>query len=255
MAVSGSTRQPSKMVKKFTALRREIARVRRQAGVWEVLRRGGTRSLKLARSLVFSRRQEIHPFDLEHGTDTSGTVDVGALDLPPERADQAVRYQTAIVEVFTEMLERLPGGGENQVFVDLGSGKGRALLLASRLPFKEIIGVELSADLHAIACRNIAIYRDDGQRCNRIRSLCQDAGSFEFPPEKLVIYLFNPFGEQVMREVVSRIEDSLKRNPRRVHVMYLKPLHRQLFDQSEWFEVLQATERYVIYRSKELVPA
>jgi hypothetical protein len=87
----------------------------------------------------------------------------------------------------------------------VGSGKRRALLLASQFSFKEIIGVELSPSLHRIAYSNIQIYRDDFQRCRKIRSICGDAAKYQIPPEKAVFYLFNPFDEEVMHMVLSNI--------------------------------------------------
>src|SRR5206468_1648251 len=121
------------------------------------------------------------PFDLKYGTDTSGIVEVGRLDIPTERVRHAVRYQTAIVEVFLAMIRDLAINHENFVFLDLGSGKGRALLLASQFPFSAVIGVELSRNLHAVACRNIKKYKGEFRCCQRVSSICTDAGEFELP--------------------------------------------------------------------------
>jgi hypothetical protein len=45
-------------------------------------------------------------------------------------------------------------------FIDLGSGKGRALLMASAYPFKRIIGVEFMPELHRVAQENIRKYTE-----------------------------------------------------------------------------------------------
>jgi len=45
-------------------------------------------------------------------------------------------------------------------FVDLGSGKGRVLLMASHYPFKRIIGVEFIPELHQVAQENIRKYTE-----------------------------------------------------------------------------------------------
>jgi hypothetical protein len=129
----------------------------------------------------------------------------------------------------------------------VGSGKRRALLLASQFSFKEIIGVELSPSLHRIAYSNIQIYRDDFQRCRKIRSICGDAAKYQIPPEKAVFYLFNPFDEEVMHMVLSNIEKSLHRVPREIYVIYLKPLHRDVLDQAKFLKAVSQSDRYVIY--------
>lgn len=84
-------------------------------------------------------------------------------------------------------------------FVDLGSGKGKALMLAANYPFREIIGVELSPRLHAIAQSNLQKIGD-----SRIRVYCEDARSFLFPSPS-VIYLYNPFERPVSDAVADAI--------------------------------------------------
>ncbi len=43
--------------------------------------------------------------------------------------------------------------------IDIGSGKGRVLLIASEFGFKKAIGVEISKVLHDISEKNIKIYK------------------------------------------------------------------------------------------------
>lgn len=52
--------------------------------------------------------------------------------------------------VLRQILDRLPLDFEEYTFIDLGSGKGRALLIASEYPFRAVVGVELSPKLHAL---------------------------------------------------------------------------------------------------------
>jgi hypothetical protein len=188
-----------------------------------------------------------HPFDAHHGTETSAIVEIPDLDLPDDRLSHASRYQTAIVEVFNEILGALNIPHEEFVFVDLGSGKGRALLLASRHPFKEIVGVELSPTLHHTASHNIMVYRDELQLCHNIKTICADAAEFGVPEGKVVFYLFNPFDEVVMRSVLSNIERAFLQSRREMYIAYLKPAHRRVFDQSKLLRVFHQTDRFVIY--------
>ena len=60
-------------------------------------------------------------------------------------------------------------------FVDMGSGKGRALLVASELPFAKIVGVELSQELHQIAEENVRRYRPESQLCTAFFLHCMNA--------------------------------------------------------------------------------
>src|ERR1700693_3337466 len=84
-------------------------------------------------------------------------------------------------------------------FLDLGSGKGRTLLMASDYPFRRIVGVELLAALHQAAQENLSKYRSESQKCVALESICADATEFHFPAEPTVLYLFNPFPEAGLR--------------------------------------------------------
>ena len=56
-------------------------------------------------------------------------------------------------------------------FIDFGSGKGRVLLVASHYPFRQVIGVEFSPELHEIAQENIRRYQSPARRCQAVLGL------------------------------------------------------------------------------------
>lgn len=115
---------------------------------------------------------------------------------------------------FREVLDTLDIDFKETVFVDLGSGAGRAVLMALEYPFKEVVGVELSASLHARADANVRAYPAAARRAGAVRLVCGDVTGYELPPDPLVLYLYNPFGVGVMRRVRRTIEASLTRRPR-----------------------------------------
>jgi hypothetical protein len=92
------------------------------------------------------------------------------------------------------MIARVPADLERFVFVDFGSGLGKVLLLASVYPFRSVIGVEFSPELHRLACENIRRYASGTQQCNKLFSVCQDAAEFRLPPEpfRAVTYCLDP---------------------------------------------------------------
>ncbi|HEY1267017.1 MAG TPA: class I SAM-dependent methyltransferase [Candidatus Binatia bacterium] len=111
---------------------------------------------------------------------------------------------------------------DNDVFLDYGSGLGRAVILAATYPFRKVIGVELAADLHKRAAENVrrAVKR---LRCRDIELYNVDARRFRIPPEVTVIYLWNPFDGEVLREVFDNIQRSIVEHPRPVTVLHLSP--------------------------------
>jgi hypothetical protein len=147
------------------------------------------------------------------------------------------------------MLAALSIRHEDFIFIDFGSGKGRVLLLASELPFKAIIGLELSKQLHQVAQRNVAVYKSAGQACKRIECVLTDAALYEIPPAPTVCYFNNPFREPVMTQVVRRLEASLDLTPRQMFILYYVPWCQHLFSRSKYFRAFRVTREYAIYQS------
>lgn len=163
-------------------------------------------------------------------------------------------YQPTEPELFHQMLgslrEQLRQNAldfSQFTFLDLGSGKGRTLLMASHYPFRRIVGVELLPALHGIAQENLATYKNDEQECFALESICSDATTFALPEESLVIYLFNPFPESGLRRFVGNLRESLRAHPRPVYVMYHNPLLERLLGDVP-SQKLVGTYQYSIFR-------
>lgn len=121
----------------------------------------------------FERREA--DFDRRFGIDTTGTIDLNSLQIQSDNWFYGRHYSPTPSDAVPRIIGDLPIRHEDFVFVDLGSGKGRVLLLASEFPFKKVIGVEFSPELHAIAEQNIRSYRSESQKCRAVECICQDA--------------------------------------------------------------------------------
>ena len=159
-------------------------------------------------------------------------------------------YQPTDPGLFREMMAGLPIEFDRFTFVDLGSGKGRTLLMASEYPFQKIVGVESIAELHRAAEENIRLYHPAQQRCRQIESVLADAREFELPEEPLVLYLFNPLPEHAFSEVLERLEKSLLQAPRPVWVVYHNPVLEAALGKSGFLERASRTPQYSVYRTK-----
>jgi hypothetical protein len=135
-------------------------------------------------------------------------------------------------------------------FIDLGSGKGRVLLMAFDYPFKRIIGVEFMPELHCAAQKNIAGYSNDRQQCRQIETVCMDARDFQFPAKPLVVYLFNPFSESAFAQVLENLRRSVEESPRPVYIAYRFTEFENLLAQATWLEKVDATEQWAVYRNR-----
>lgn len=196
---------------------------------------------RIWRTLAVRRRNLA--FDRSHGVDTATPVKIGALDVGGTSWLYGSSYEAVSDQDLFHILSLLPIDHSQHTFVDLGSGKGKALLLASDYPFKRIIGVEFSPQLHEVAVQNIARYRKDTQLCHDIHSVCADAMTYDLPDGSMVIFLANPFGIEVMSVVVERLEALLSTGQRNIFVAYLFPQNRAPFDRSPVFQELTSSDR------------
>src|SRR5258708_30940051 len=108
-------------------------------------------------------------------------------------------------------------------FVDVGAGKGRALLLAAELPFRKVIGVELSEELASIAQKNITIWKSLARPRTKIRVLREDAVEFRWPRTPLLVYLNNPFDCALVERLVSQLAAAAVSGPGLIDILYVKP--------------------------------
>lgn len=200
----------------------------------------------LVPSLRRARRLD-HEFDSKFGVNTKANLSLDDLDIDSDNARFGNRYQAIRPAEFDDVINCIRIRHEEFSFIDFGSGMGRALLLASELPFRRIIGIEFSQRLHQTALENICKYRSESQNCRDIESICVDATQYPIPKEKAVFFLYNPFKGEVMAKVLDNIQKSLKENPREAFILYYNPVCVEVFNGST-FEELKVTKRYAVFR-------
>jgi hypothetical protein len=92
------------------------------------------------------RAERAEGFDKCFGTDTAPVVYPWNLpSVGRESTPEMHFYEATPAWLIREILGSIPLQPNMFAFVDMGSGKGRALLVASELPFAKIVGVELGA--------------------------------------------------------------------------------------------------------------
>ncbi|MEN9521377.1 MAG: hypothetical protein RLZZ381_3965, partial [Cyanobacteriota bacterium] len=121
---------------------------------------------------------------------------------------------------------------ESYTFLDLGCGKGRALLVASEFSFENILGIELSPLLAEIARHNAEIVAHRFPQRTEVCIQVADASSFPLPAGNLVIFLYHPFGAELVAKVVAGIEAALAAEDRSIYIVYYNPVAGHCFDAS-----------------------
>ena len=172
-----------------------------------------------------------HPFDHANGTDTSGFVDpkiIGAHTDHPALA-HAGGYAGSHPSVIRAALDALPPL-KNATFIDLGCGKGRPMLVAAERPFREVIGVDLSAELVEVARANAAIMQARQSGRAPIRVVVGDAANYPLPSGDVVLFLYNPFGAPLVVQFLATVARAIEAEQRAIYIIYYNPVHGALYD-------------------------
>ena len=161
-------------------------------------------------------------FDAQHGTDTRGEIPLEQLGVAPDQAKHGNGVYRAISTSHFQAAMALVGQPfENCAFIDYGSGKGKALLLASDYPFRRIIGVEYSSALYQTSLENLRCYGESSARCRTIEVIKADARHYQPPEEPLICFFFNPFDASIWRPVLRRLEQQYRLNGLPIHLVYV----------------------------------
>jgi SAM-dependent methyltransferase len=131
---------------------------------------------------------------------------------------------------FKAMLKFLRPTTPDEVFVDYGAGLGRAVVLAAMLPFKHVIGIEISSALAERARENVSRCRRK-LRCRRVEILAVDAAEFEVPTDASTIFFNNPFAGEILVKVLHNIRLSYERRQRRLRLICYLPAESAFQDQ------------------------
>ncbi len=190
-------------------------------------------------------------FERKIGVTTGLVIPVARLDYDEEAKEHAEPYFPSSYLFLQEALAAGPLDCTGHVFVDYGCGMGRALLFASTLPFKRIIGVELSRSLCRAATKNMNSYYHKQQKTTPEWAIANvDARVFQIPDDATIFYMANPFDDTVVGKVFDNIVASIHATPRRCYIVYANPIHEQLLIQRNFKKISRPTTDYVIYTSE-----
>ena len=183
-----------------------------------------------------------HPFDLEYGVDTTGLVWGESLISPgcpcPKQTSPntqhsqywATGYYGVAPSAFRAAMERLALDWPRFTFIDIGCGKGRALLLALRYPFHRALGIELSPALAAVAQSNLAGFAAPWRQAGvPTEVLTADATQVPLPPGPLLLFLYHPFAAPVMRRFLDHLLAAAPPS-REIYLLYTNPELAPLLD-------------------------
>jgi SAM-dependent methyltransferase len=127
------------------------------------------------------------------------------------------------------MIEYLKLARED-IFVDLGCGKGRVLALVCGQSLKKVVGVELQPHLAKKAEDNL----------KNLKSKKTPADVFQIdvvdfnPDEGTIFFLYDPFQYQTFMRVLGNIKQSLQRRHRKIRLAYFDERYADILNSEEW---------------------
>lgn len=187
-------------------------------------------------------------FDERYRVSTLSPARAAATDVIGIRANHGVRYQG--VDPRFDLVGALSAYGADPgsfVFVDIGAGMGRALLMAAELPFRLVIGVEYSSELIAKARANLEACNLDRGRLSAIELVHGDAVQYELPASPLVLFLYNPFDCTAMADFIEHVRRSYHSVPRRLFVIYINPQCAVLWDRADFISRVGTRQGAALY--------
>jgi SAM-dependent methyltransferase len=207
------------------------------------------RWIKLLQRL-FRVQQDRHPFDRAHGVDTSGLIypdklSADGLSSGHEHDRHSAGYYATAPSLFrgaiarwSAILEQSRCRFSDYVFVDIGCGKGRVLMLASEYAFREVVGVELNPTLAEVARRNLKRWVRTRRTCANVRILRGDALSMPLPDGPVVLFFFNSFEREMVRMWLDGLVAAAADRSEPIDVIYMHPEHHSLLIARPGIEML-----------------
>ena len=176
--------------------------------------------------------------DVRRGIVTQGIIELNDLGI---NSSVGTRFETISYGRLSTILRYSKSLGFDK-FLDIGCGLGRSLVVANEVGFIDLYGVDISDNLISRCQNNMS-------KVGVSASLsCNDVADFDVPSGKLVIYLFNPFGEERMTDLVSRLacreEETL--------VIYHNPKHSECFKNQNKIKT-HTWNHFGLYREKAFI--
>lgn len=173
-------------------------------------------------------------FDSTYGTDTARRIPRDEIATDSANKVHCVNYGASKSMPFMGLMRRLRLPPD-EVFVDLGSGKGRALMLAAKYGFRKVIGIEFSGDLCRTARENLQKFLRKCPSRSQLEVIESDVTKYQLRDDETVFFMLDPFNAPVLTEVLRNIRSSVQRKPRTIWLIYSVPREQQIIDQSGLF--------------------
>jgi len=163
----------------------------------------------------------------KYGIFSTGSDDLDKLRDKGIDLSHATIYMPASYDILEDIFTHLKQNTIHHL-LDIGCGKGRVLCVAAYHGVKKLTGIDLSKEFCTDSVRNLEKIK---QTLPDVEYVVKntDAFYFDIPDDADYIFFFNPFDEIIMSGVIKNIKNSIGINPRKITIIYLNPIHKNLF--------------------------
>ncbi len=166
------------------------------------------------------------------------------LSLP---AFYAYGYLPANYRLLEKVFKKINTCTHNGSFLNIGCGKGRAMMVAAHFGFTNIKGIDIAEQFceHARSewKKKASIFLN-----TRLQIICTDASQYIIAPQIQTIFLYNPFQQPLIDLLITRIDESIRKNSRTIYLIYLNPLYKQRFINAGFKEIYK-TNRFFFLKA------
>lgn len=211
--------------------------------------------------MVRPYRLPTHPFDLKYGVHTTAHIIGSQLATGHAHDIYNTVYLPSHPSMVTSCIDQwrsfCTAGDpplEAYTFVDIGSGMGRAVMVASEYPFTRVIGVEMNPGLCEQARRNLTVWQNQPHACGNLAIANTEASEFEWPRTPIVIYMFNPFEAPVVEAVLQSLERALEQGTGPIDILYVYPAFASVLEAHPRATLIARTQSFLSDEDRAIDP-
>ncbi|MGY2908719.1 methyltransferase domain-containing protein [Bradyrhizobium sp. URHC0002] len=141
---------------------------------------------------------------------------------------------------------------DQDTILDIGCGKGSAMLAMLKFPFARVDGIELSQPISETAIRNLTkLKKQRWQIFNGDAITCKNYNTYS------MLYFYHPFPKEIMRQVVANIHSSISGRQQEMLVIYNNPVcHEEIVENGVFCKLREYPngygDRIFVYSNKDL---
>ena len=164
---------------------------------------------------------------IRYGIDTFNREELHNLTLSEGDLSLASPYEPINYYMLEDLLRQFRKRSPLRTLVDLGSGKGRVLVVAGYFGFTNITGIDMAKELCDLAKQNVrkkeTLFPDV-----QWTVIHDNVVNYGIRKDDSVFFMFNPFRQAVIQRFLENLDASLRQYPRKTWFLYASPVHADL---------------------------